>query len=314
MTRTGVGGTVALRHGLLTSGLVLTVCAVLAVVAGTAFASAARELDTVAARTFGVLDQRGDDLVLRWTPTGGVERLDPVELAGTPPPSGTVTEVAYDPADPRRPLVPGAALLATADAALGTIHLAATVALLVVATGAWQLVSRRRAARRPTRTLTARRVRIQNGMLGRSWLETESRPQRWIPVHFDPVLVTLPSPAEVRVRGDPLTDRLVAVEIDGRLLHPSGPVRATEPRGRRRDNPGPSHGAPPDAASVERAARLAPLRRRLQADLPLVLAAPVGAALWAYVDGGGLPTWAGTTALLAAAALWVAALRGSDPS
>ncbi|WP_232660324.1 hypothetical protein [Pseudonocardia sp. TRM90224] len=309
MTRTGVSGTAALRYGLLTSALVLAVCAVLAVVAGTAFASAARELDAVTARTFGELEQRAGVVLLRWTPAGGGERLDPVELTGTPPPSGTVAEVAYDPAAPQRPLVPGAALLARADAALGTIYLTATVALLVVSTSAWQLVSRRRATARPARTLAVRRVRIQNGMLGRSWLETENEPHRWIPVHFDPVLVTLPSPTYVRVHGDPLADRLVAVEVEGRLLHPSGPVRASEPRGHRRDNP-----AQPDAASVERSARIAPLRPRLQADLPLVLAAPVVAALWAYVDGGGLTTWAGATALLAAATLWVGALRGSDPS
>ncbi|GAA0895632.1 hypothetical protein GCM10009559_52030 [Pseudonocardia zijingensis] len=179
----------------------------------------------------------------------------------------------------------------------------------MVLTAGWQLLSRRHAAARPARGVPVRRVRIQAGLLARSWLETEASPRRWIPVHFDPVLVGLRAPATVRVHGDPLRHRLVAVEVDGRLLHPSGPVRDREPRGRRTDNP-----SAPDASTLERAKRLAPLHRQLSADLPLLLPAPVLALLWTWVSGAGAGTWAGTTALLAALAIWLAALRGSDPS
>jgi hypothetical protein len=56
--------------------------------------------------------------------------------------------------------------------------------------------------------------------------------------------------------------------------------------------------------------RLAPLRRQFRADLP----APIVALPWTYLDDAGIATWAGTTALLAALGLWLAALRGSDPS
>jgi hypothetical protein len=305
----------ALRYGLVTTGLVLAVCAVLAVVAGTALAAASRQLETSTGRTIGTISAvDGNRVDVRWTPEGGTERVDPVELAGSAPPVGTRTEVAYDPAAPGTPLVPGSAVLADADSNLGTLYLAATVAALVVLVGGWQLLSRRRAAARPARRVSVRRVRIQAGLIARSWLETETTPHRWIPVHFDPVLVGLRSPATVQVHGDPLHDRLVAVEVEGRLLHPSGPVRAQEPHGRRTDNP-----SAPDASTIQRMTRLAPVRRQFRADLPLLISAPIVALLWSYIDGAGIDgagiaTWAATTALLAALALWLAALRGSDPS
>lgn len=300
----------ALRYGLVTTGLVLAVCAVLAFVAGTALAAASRQLDAATGRTFGTISAiDGNRVNLRWTPEGGAERTDPVELAGSAPPVGTRTEVAYDPAAPDHPLVPGALLLADADSNLGTLYLSATVAAVVLVVGGWQLVSRRRAARRPGRSVAVRRVRIQAGLIARSWLETEAAPHRWIPLHFDPVLVGLPSPATVLLHGNPLRHRLIAVDVDGRVLHPSGPVRAREPHGRRTDNP-----TAPDAATIERMARLARLRRQFRADLPLLLPAPVIALLWTYIDGAGIATWAATTALLAALALWFTALRGSDPS
>jgi hypothetical protein len=299
-----------LRYGLVTTGLVLAVCAVLALIAGTALTAASRQLDTATARTFGTISAvDGNRVELRWTPEGGTERTDPVELAGSPPPVGTRTEVAYDPTAPGTPLVPGAALLADADNSLGTLYLTATVAALVILSGGWQLVSRRRAGGQPTRTVPVRRVRIQAGLIARSWLETETAPRRWIPVHFDPLLVGLPSPATVRLRGDPLRDRLVAVAVDGRVLHPSGPVRAQEPLGRRTDNP-----TAPDASTIERMARLAALRPQFRADLPLLVPAPIIALLWTYIEGAGIATLAATTALLAALGLWLAAIRGSDPS
>lgn len=300
----------AARYGLVTSALVLGVCAGLAVVAGSVLASAATELGTASGRAFGTITAvEGDAVVVSWAAPGSGARVDVVELAGSAPPVGTRTEVAYDPADPARPLVPGAALLAQADRALSALVLAGTVAAVVLVVGAWQLVSRRRAEGRPVRTVPVRRVRVRAGLLQRSWLETQTVPPRFVPVHFDPVLVGLPGPADARLHGDPLRDRLVAAEIDGRLLHASGPVRGAEPPGRRIDNP-----SRPDGSAPERAARLAPLCRQLLADLPLLLPAPLVALLWTWVDGGGLASWAALTLLLGALGLWVAALRGSDPS
>jgi hypothetical protein len=300
----------AVRYGLATSALVLCVCAGLALVAGSVLASAAAQLDAAIGRTFGTVTAvEGDAVVVSWSAPRIGRRVDVVELAGTAPPVGTRTEVAYDPADPSRPLVPGAALLARADRALSALVLAGTVAGIVLAVGAWQLVSRGRAAGLPVRSVPVRRVRVQAGLLQRSWLETQTVPPRFVPVHFDPVLVGLPAPADVRLHGDPLRDRLVAAEVDGRLLHASGPVRRAEPAGRRIDNP-----SRPDGSAPERAARLAPLGRQLLADLPLLLPAPLIALLWTWVDGGGPPSWAALTLLMGALGLWVAALRGSDPS
>jgi hypothetical protein len=300
----------AVRYGLATSALVLTVCFGIAAVAGSVLALAAAQLDALTGRAFGTVTAvQADAVVVSWAVPGAGARADVVELAGTPPPVGTRTEVAYNPADPARPLVPGAALLARADRALSALVLAGTVAAVVLAGGAWQLVSRHRAAALPARTVAVRRVRVRAGLLQRSWLETQTVPPRFVPVHFDPVLVGLASPAEVQLHGDPLRDRLVAAEVDGRLLHAAGAVRAGEPRGRRIDNP-----SRPDGSAPERAARLAPLARQLVADLPLLLPAPLVALLWTWVDGGGLASWAALTLLLGALGLWVAALRGSDPS
>jgi hypothetical protein len=300
----------ALRYGLITSALVLTVCAALAVVAGTAFTAAAAQLEAARERAFGtIVGVDRNQVLLRWTPAGERERTDTVELAGSPFPVGTRTEVAYDPATPSRPLIPGASVLAAADRSLSTLYLTGIVASSVVAVGGWQILSRRRVTRRPARAVAVRRIRIQNGLTSRSWLEIDTTPQHFVPVHFDPVLIRLPSPTIVRMQGDPLRDRLVGAELNGNFLYASGPVRSTEPRGRRTDN-----ADRPDASTLERAALLGPLTRQLRADLPLVVPAPFIGLLWTYVDRGGLLTWVAVTALAASLGLWLAAMRGSDPS
>ncbi|OZM83630.1 DUF3592 domain-containing protein [Pseudonocardia sp. MH-G8] len=304
-----------LRHGLLTTGLVLLVCAVLAAFAGTALASASARLATATGRAVGVVDGVRDDgaVPVRWTPPGATERVDAVPVAGTPPASGTRIEVAFDPARPDRPLVPGAEELVAADRALTALALTVVVAVLVLGVLAWQVVTRRRAFGQPARTVAVRRVRWQAGLATRSYLETDTHPRRFLPVHFDPVLVGLPSPTAARLHGDPLRDRWVAATVAGpdgeRPLVPSGPVRTEEPRGRRTDN-----AARPDDTAPARAATLARMRRQLRADLPLVVPAPFLGLLWTYVDRGSPSTWLAVTALAAALGLWLAALRGSDPS
>ena len=290
----------------LTTGLVLIVCALLTALTLPGFLAASDRLGRATERTLGtVTAAEGDSAVLTWTPTGGAERVDRVPTAGAPPPPGTRTEIAYDPADPSSPLLPGAAVLAGADRALTTLALVAVVAALVLAVAAGQVLRWRRASARPARRASVRRVRVRSGLVTRSWLEAGDR---WIPVHPDPVLAALPSPADVVLRGDPRRDRVVAAEVDGRLLLPSGPVRRTEPRGWRTDN-----AAAPDAETLARSRTPVPLRRRLLADAPLLLGAPLAALLWTVVDGSGPVAWLGTTALLAALALFWAAVRGADP-
>jgi hypothetical protein len=303
-----------LRHALLTTGIVLAVCGVLAGVAATTFAATSARIGVATGRAEGVVDAVHDSAVqLRWTPPGRAERVDLVEVSGTPPATGTRTEVAFDPARPDGPLIPGAQVLVDADRALTTLSFTVVVAALVLAVLGWQAVTRRRAFAQPGRSVPVRRVRWQTGLATRSYLETDTHPQRWIPVHFDPVLVGLPSPTVVRLHGDPRRDRMVAATVaapDGdHPLVPSGAVRAEEPRGHRTDNP-----SGPDATVAVRAAALARMGRQLRADLPLVVPAPFIGLLWTYVDRGGLLTWVAVTALAASLGLWLAAMRGSDPS
>ena len=145
--------------------------------------------------------------------------------------------------------------------------------------------------------------------MARSWLETEDLPRRWIPLYFDPVLVTLATPSTVTLHGDPRTQRLVAASVDGVTLYPSGLVARNEPRGRRVDNP-----SEIDPSVRSRAVSARGFGRQLRADAVLLVPTPVIGLLWAYLDGGGAWSWLGATVITATLALWLAALRGSDPS
>ncbi|AFT98081.1 hypothetical protein [Nocardia brasiliensis] len=144
------------------------------------------------------------------------------------------------------------------------------------------------------------RIRQQYRLVSRSWLEISGtgRP-RWLPVYFDPALLTL---TEGRAE---LTDR--TLRLAGHRLYPSGRIRATEPPGRLVDNPS----RPDPAAPVHTATRV---RRRLLFDAQPTVAAPFAALLWIYIDGGDVVTFLAATTVAAAAALWLAAIRGSDPS
>ncbi|MHA6796443.1 hypothetical protein ACVGVM_23465 [Pseudonocardia bannensis] len=252
-------------------------------------------------------------LLVRWTPAGGVERTDTVPLAVDAPAPGTGIEVAYDPADPARLVTPGAAVLADLDAAASGLAFAAAALAALLATAAFQLTTRRRAwLRRGRRSVVGRRVRIQRGLATRSWLELDTSPPRWLPVHFEPGLTVLPAPTVVVLHGDPARHRYLAASVpgpDGEVrLVPSGPVRSDEPSGRRLDNPA--------TADDETRAALGRygLGRHLRADLAGVALAPLVGLLGVALIGGGVPTWLAATALVAAGALCWAVVRGSDPS
>lgn len=309
----------ALRYGAGASALVLGVCVLIAGLSARTLVTTGAAVSAATARGYGeVVSARHRTVQLRWQAPGG-RRTDTVELAVRAPPVGTRTEVAFDPGNPAGVLMPGSAELAAVDRAGSGLAFSAVIALLVLGTLGWQLASWRRLSGRGAQVLPVRRVRVQSGLLTRSWLEfdTASRDAApepgpggplWVPVHFDPVLMTAPAPVPARVHGDPLTQRLVAVEVDGTLLYPSGPVRMTEPAGRRIDSP-----AQPDEDVVREAARSG-WRHQLRADAVLLTPAPLVGLLWAFLDDGGVLTWAWATALAATLALWWAALRGSDPT
>lgn len=292
----------ALRYGVGTSLLVLVVCAAIASLSAWTLVTVGSHLATATARAHGQVIRAAEGSVeIQWT-AAGMPRSGTVAMAVPAPPVGTRTEVAYDPRDPATVFIPGSTELAAMDRATSGVAYSGLIATVVLGTAGWQLISRRRLRNKPGHPARVRRGRVQSGLLTRSWLELGS-PSRWIPVHFDPVLVTLPEPAVVQLHGDPQRHRLVAAELDGRWLYPSGPVRTQEPRGRRVEGPARS-GAPGRYGWI----------RQFRAGAGLLTLAPIVGLLWVFLDGGGLITWATATVLTAALALWWAALRGSDPT
>ncbi|MEV0249892.1 hypothetical protein AB0H76_25050 [Nocardia sp. NPDC050712] len=169
-------------------------------------------------------------------------------------------------------------------------------------------------------TADVKRIRQEHRLLSRSWLEftisaaTPNHPQSspapsaadaprtyWLPVHFDPALLSLTE------SGVTLAGR--AIQLGEVRLYPSGRARTTEPPGRLIDNP-----SRPDPESATLAVTSTRVTRRLLLDAQSAVAAPFAALLWVYIDGGGLPAFAGAFCVAFAAAVWLAAIRGSDPS
>ncbi len=290
------------RHAALATALVLTVCAVIGGFSAVSYEKTTTTLSALTARATGTVTGAANGAaVVEWTAPNGRHRLT-VPVTGAVPNPGTGTQIAYNPADPAQAIIPGAAVLTDADRSRDGIVFAALVAALVLLTDGWLLATRRRAAGRAAHDLVVRRISLRRGLLARTWLETDDA--RWIPVYFDPAVLTLPAPSTVRAHGD----RLIAVEIPGALLYPSGRVRRVEPPGRRTDSP-----AQPDAYTATRAATAARWRHQLRVDAALLVPAPLIGLLWTYLDDGGPAGWLAATALAAAAALWWAAIRGSDP-
>ncbi|WUC01857.1 hypothetical protein OG874_34680 [Nocardia sp. NBC_00565] len=152
------------------------------------------------------------------------------------------------------------------------------------------------------RTVEIKRLRQQHRLVSRSWLEiTENYRTRWLPVFFDPALVEL-TETEAKVTGR---------SVDTTTIHfyPSGRARAAEPPGRLIDNPS---RLDPDAPVL--ATDSARLRRRLLLDAQSTVAAPFVALMWVYVAAGGFVAFLAATSVAAATAIWLAAIRGSDPS
>jgi hypothetical protein len=138
---------------------------------------------------------------------------------------------------------------------------------------------------------TARRVRQEYRLSSRSWIEIQDGGRaRWVPVYFDPALITAPDPAALR-------------------LYPSGAARDREPSGRLIDNP--TRPAPDGPARAASAARW---RRRLLLDAQSLVAAPFIGLLWVYVMGGGIAGFLGAAWIGGLVAMWISAIRGSDPS
>jgi hypothetical protein len=304
-SRTRPGRSRTLRYGTGASALVLLVCSLIGGLSATTLITVGSRVAGATARAHGEVIHAADRRVeVSWS-APGVRRTDTVALAVPAPPAGTRTDVAYNPSHPSTVFIPGSTELAAVDRAASGAAFSGLTTIAVLGAAARQVTSRHRLRRRPGQTRQVRRVRVQSGLLTRSWLELDS-PPRWIPVHFDPILVTLPAPTSVQLHGDPERHRLIAADVEGIWLHPSGSVRIDEPRGRRIDSP-----SRPDSFPT---AATYGWRRQLRADAGLLTLAPIIGLLWVFLDGGGALTWTCVTALTSSLTLWWAAVRGSDPS
>ncbi|GAB3881978.1 hypothetical protein GCM10029964_038960 [Kibdelosporangium lantanae] len=268
-------------------------------VAGFAYAHTNATLTGLTVRDQGVVTAVDANSVTVHWPAGQAA----VPLAVPPPVVGTPIAVAYDPTDPTRAVVPGAAVLSDMDRAVGGLVFAGLVGLVVLVTGLWLWWTRFRLVSAPPVEVEVRRFRVQRGLITRSWLELSAH--EWVPVYFDPLLVTVPSPTRVEIRR---RGRLVAVTYDGVTVHASGRARGTEPRGHRIDNP-----TEPDDNAHVRAYRMG-VGRQLRVDAAVLVAAPMVGLFWAYVDSSGFAGFLGATVVSAAVSLWLWAVRGSDPS
>ncbi|HEY3610096.1 MAG TPA: hypothetical protein VGL06_21530, partial [Pseudonocardiaceae bacterium] len=268
------------RHIALATVLVLAVGTVIGGVSLASYREADGILRVLTARATGtVVGESTGGAVVRWAGPSFT-----VAMSGSVPPTGTRTQIAYDPADPATAIIPGAAVLTDADRSRDGVLFAGFLLVLVLLVDGWLLLSRLRAARRPGYDLVVRRVTMRRGLMARTWLETED--SRWIPVYFDPAVVTLPAPTSVLAHGD----RLIAVELPGLMLYPSGRARRVEPPGRRTDSP-----TAPDAHTAARATAVGRWRHQLRIDAALLVPAPLLGILWAYLDDGGLLGWLGAT-------------------
>ncbi|MCR3751311.1 hypothetical protein [Lentzea californiensis] len=285
----------ALRYGLFTTAVVLVVCFVVALFSWLSYSDDRAVLASLTARDTGEVVSFADGAVeVRWP--SGTARVAYENGARV---VGRQTQVAFAPADPSRAVIPGSDLFLETDRALGGVTFSVAVALLVVLAGAVRVLLAVRSARAQGATVSVRRIRLQSGLMVRSWLEVEGPVERWLPVYYDPVLVTLPSPSDVELRGG-----RVAV-VGGVTVYPSGRPVTKHPRGRRLDNP-----VQPDPDT--RAPR--GLVAQLRVDAVFMVPAPVVGLFWAYLDGSGFTGWITATVIAAVLGLWWAALRGSDPS
>ncbi|TCK00907.1 hypothetical protein [Nocardia alba] len=151
-----------------------------------------------------------------------------------------------------------------------------------------------------TGTVLGKRVRQQYRLVSRSWLEISSGDRLvWQPVFYDPALSSL-TPTELELTGRAILDERPAASA---RFYPSGRVRTTEPSGKLIDNP--TRATDPPAYGIS---------RRLVLDLQPAVGAPLVGLLWVYVMNGGLGAFVAATTVAAAAATWLSAIRGSDPS
>ncbi|WP_155858758.1 hypothetical protein [Candidatus Blastococcus massiliensis] len=221
-------------------------------------------------------------------------------------PQDAEVTVRYDPSAADGPTT---TVYADGDAATRRVQnlvasMVVVAAVLLAAAGATALVvlTRRGLRPRPPGSVGATRLVVRRGLLVRSWLELETAGgTRWLPVFWTRELTGLAPDSRIELRGNPVADRLVLPVVDGAEVWPSGRLRDRAPRGEQR--------APRSAQDLQPAG----LRRQVRVDVVAVVVAPLLGLVWAYLDEGGVASFAGGTALSAVGVFWLFQRLGSDP-
>lgn len=301
----------------------LVVGAALLVLLGVRYADAAAPLRDATARTVATVERSGlgEDgrgVELSWTDEQQLRRTGQVRASGPGRvPAGARVEIRYVPADPARVFAAGdetAARLRDIGFGLAAV---AFVLVVAVAVSVVHVLRRRSAERRTGTAMPVSYARTRRRLLRRSWLVlTDEGRQRWVPVHWEPVLALLRPGATATVHGRPGRDRVLAFDVAGTTVwQAAGRLRTGPPRGEVGTDEEDVWSAPStDAEPPEGAGAEIGVARQLRADGALLVAAPLVGLAWAYIDGSG---WGGAvvaTVLVAAVLIWLPTVLGSDPT
>ncbi|MGU3291940.1 hypothetical protein [Williamsia sp. M5A3_1d] len=202
------------------------------------------------------------------------------------------------------------AVAASTVPVLGAVSI--LVLLIVLVVTAFRLgiaaACARRLARGGGARVTVKRLRVQHRMRSRGLLEVHAGgTTTHVPVYFHTGLLAIVPGDDARIVR---LGRWAACEIgDGMVALPAGRERTKRPQGTVLDAPRLN---PVDLRA--RSERFGSIRRRLLLDAPAAVGAPVIGLLWVLVAGVGVIGFVAVTLLAAAAAIWVSAIGGSDPS
>lgn len=289
---------------------VLVIGVVLLVALGLRLAAAGAALDSATASAKGVviatgLGERGNEVELSYSDGSGTEQVGRLTLAGVEEvPLDAQVDIAYDPDRPEIVFARGDATSSQVGRVITGLLLVGvlTFACLVINVTRW--VRRRGLLERPGRSAKARRMKVRRGLSDRSWLQLTGAGQPlWVPVYWEPALQTLgEKPSPVTVHGTPGEDALLAFDVAGAPVWPSGRVRTEAPKG-----------VEMEAARVSEPEQIS-MAHQTRADIAPVFFAPVLGLLWAYIDGSGAGSFAVAAAICAGVLFWLPSAYGSDPT
>lgn len=211
-------------------------------------------------------------------------------------------EVAYNPARPAVVYTRGDALSNTVTDLFNGILLVGVILVIALTVTLVRMIRRQRLSAHEARQVQVHRMRYRRGLTDRAWLVASTDAGRaWVPVYWDPAVELIgEEPIAVTAHGSPQADTLIAFEIHGVTVWPSGRRRMAAPKGSERDLV-----APVGAVSMLRQAR---------ADVVVVFLAPLLGVLWGYIDGSGPAGFFFSTVMAVGVLFWLPAMYGSDPT